>query len=107
MACRGNKKGVGMWIVASAHERDRYMLVMEEKVLARMDQLMHEKGLAPATVVARLGTREEAMACARQTAAERRERRRRERDEKRNAEAQRPAVAGTLPPLVRPSEVPK
>jgi hypothetical protein len=71
-----------MWLVVSTHEGDKYMLVIDGEVLARMDEIMHERGLGPAHVVSRHETREEAYAEMQRIAAERRERRRMERDER-------------------------
>ena len=67
--------------VLSEGERDKYPLVCTDEVAVRMDELLKERGAAPLITVATAETREEALEIARGITAERRERRRAEREE--------------------------
>ena len=76
-------KGVCMgWVVLSEGERDKYPLVCEDAVAKRMEELLRERGAGPLLMLAQKATREEALTVARWITAERRERRRMERDER-------------------------
>jgi hypothetical protein len=71
-----------MFKVLSEGEEDKYLIVCEDAVAARMAELLEQRGEKPLTVVAERETREEAVEEMRRITAERRERRRAERDGK-------------------------
>jgi hypothetical protein len=74
--------------VLSEGERDKYPLVCADEVAVRMEELLKERGAAPLITVATAETREEALEIARGITAERRERRRAERDERQKLKAE-------------------
>ena len=71
-----------MFKVLSEGEEDKYLIVCEDAVAARMAELLAQRGARPLITVAERETREEAVEEMRRITAERRERRRAERDGK-------------------------